>query len=232
MQKSALQTLIEQAAHGDEPAIKKLTRKLCDRLVYIPTAGESAGSQSVNVSFIRIREGERKLIPVFLTNQALKRWLELMEISGESMSLYCSDVFKAVGPDHWMLLEAGSPYWAEIEPNHVEEIRLYEPDEDDEFLDQDDWSTRTETSQKVDPKPIPQQQQVAKPTMNREQKATQEVPIVPRSMIEGNASNPPTGPQQFGFSPTGSGVKRFRQEEDDEVRSTMDLTALRQLNKL
>lgn len=238
MQKSVLQALIEKVSQGDQISIKKLTKKLCDRLVFVPTLEtKNEGTNKVKVSVIRVREGDRKIIPIFLTQQSLKKWLDLMEMTGEGMAIYCSDICKALGNGNWLMLEAGSQYWAELEPKYGDEIAAYEPEEDDDFLEPDQWSMREKVSQ-VEPKPIPQQMQSEPKPLPVN--TTQEVPIVPHPMTIKHNMNPSEKVTQFpavgktgapnppaGESERSSGLKRFRHNDDDDVRSTMDLTALR-----
>lgn len=258
MQKSALQALLEKASQGDVSSLQKLTKKLCDRLVFVPIVeSKNQTDSTVKVSVIRIREGERKIIPVFLSQQTLKRWLELTDLSGEGMAIYCSDICKALGTGHWLMVDAGADYWVELEPMYAGEIAEYEPEEDDEFLEPEQWSMRENVTQKVEPKPIPQQQVAPKPIFESPEPpspeipmqepmqvdATQEVQIVPHPMTVRHNLNPSEKVTQFpglgkmgteddAPAPTserGSGLKRYRQTDDDEgdVRATMDLTALR-----
>lgn len=261
MQKSALQALLEKASQGDVPSLQKLTKKLCDRLVFIPIVeSKNQGNDTVKVSVIRVREGDRKIIPAFLSQQTLKRWLDLTELSGEGMAMYCSDICKALGAGHWLMIDAGTEYWVELDPKYADEIGAYEPiEEDDEFLEPEQWSMRETVAQKVESKPISQQTVTQQPPTNpvlqalqqgvqaplqqpMQINATQEVPIVPHPMTVKHNLNPSEKVAQFpglgkmgadGAAPQpndrSSGLKRFRQEDDDDgdIRSTMDLTALR-----
>lgn len=215
MQKSALQLLIEKASQGDEGSLQKLSTKLCDRLVFVPIAESTQMNESqVKISNIIVREGERKILPVFLTTQSLNRWMSLVELAGEGMSLYCSDILKALGPNYWIMLEAGSPSWVEIDPSYTETIRLYEPMEEEPFFE-----------------PAPSKPMATAKPMN----LTQEVPIVPHPMTTQANANPAEKVTQFPFQKKNqddepsrsSGLKRFRHNDEDDIRATMDLTALR-----
>lgn len=242
MQKSVLHLLLKKVSDGDLTAAPKLCSKMADRLVHIPTLEvKNEGSKSTKISVIRVREGERALVPLFTTQQLLKNWLEINEIEGDGMSLLCADVCMALESANWIMIDAGTDYWVELEPRWVQTIAQTNM-EDDEFLEADQWSLREKTEERVAVEPEPQQEpEIPMPQQQKQMpiNATQEVPIVPHPLTVKVAANPSEKVTEFpalarmGASDEerASGLKRFRQNDEDDVRATMDLSSLRQNNK-
>lgn len=238
MQKSALQVMLKRISEGDMALVPKLCSKLADRLVYIPVLEvKNEGTNRTKVSVIRIREGSRALVPIFTAQPILKSWLSLNGIKGDGMSLLCADVCTAVEKGTWMMVDAGTDYWIELEPSNVQKIAETEIIIND-TLEEDSWSMRSKTEKKVSSHV---EDSAVSASQEKPIYMTQEVPIVPHPMTMKNQLNPSEGVSKFSkLGPMGKNevpeapaeqsggfFKRFRQRDDDDRRATMDLTAFK-----
>ena len=199
MQKSMLHILLKKIAGGDASAKSKVVARLAERLIIVPSLSSTSEGRETKVSVITIKEGQRSLIPIFTTLPLLKDWLEKNEIKGEGISINCADICLALGRERWIVVDPGTDYWCELEPEIVKEISAFQIEEDDFY--EDNLS-----------KPLNQADSL--PPIN----ATVEVPILPKEIAKYSKLNPPSAVKNF---------PRLRQKSEADIRPTMDLTNFR-----
>lgn len=234
--KAMIDALLEKIAGGDKTSIVKLCNLIAGEQVFIPTLQiKDTGGAATKVSVLRLKEGTRKLVPVFTSEDAASEWMSIMGLSADQIPLLCSDLCLTLEPNTWLMLDASSAYCCELEPKYVKLIANTEVDfisEDEKQNDEEERilsavlsGTAPEVAAKPEPpKPIP----TPPPAVERAVGRTQVVPVVPKSLTElkklseelaaGNVpSQNPIG---------GSGVRRFRDNDTEDPRDTVDLTAV------
>jgi hypothetical protein len=199
MQKTVLHLLLKKISQGDSSAKTKIVPKLAERLVIVPSVKMKNIGTETKVSVITIKESDRSLIPIFTSMPLLKSWLEKNEIEGEGLSINCADICLALGGNRWIMIDPGTDYWCEIEPEYVQKIADFQVEEDDFFDEEPSF---------VEPK---------KPELAPINK-TIEVPIVPKEIVKAVSLNPESDVKSY---------PRLRQKTDEDVRATMDLTSLK-----
>ena len=218
MQKSILHLLLKKIADGDVSAKQKIVPRLADRLIMVATKSSQSVGRETKISVITLRENDRKIIPIFTTMPLLKSWLEKNEIVAEGMSMNCADICLSLSGERWIMVDPGTDYWCEIEPEYVKQIAAFEP-EDDDFFPEDvkvkpmatnDNKPRTPETKT---EPVIELKEPLAP-INR----TIEVPILPKEIAQFAKMNP---------SPEVKSFPRLRQKSEEDVRSTMDLTNFR-----
>lgn len=250
--KAMLQSLLWKVARGDKTSIVKLCNIIAGEEVYIPTlkVQETNGS-STKVSVMRLREGDRRLVPIFTTEGELTEWMSVMGIAGSTMPLLCSDLCLTLDNQTWLLIETQGKGAVELEPKYVKlianteldfisEMDDEEPEEDTSDVDEDiknieALNAALESAQPIiskPPQPLPVQPQPPKQVAPQERAMgrTQVVPVVPKTIAELQklseelaAANSETSSSSDAVS---SGVRKFRDNDKDDSRSTVDLTAV------
>lgn len=131
MVKTQLQLFLTKVSQGDMSFMPKLCAQLADRLIYAPVLRKRDPSRgaTTKVSAIRIREGERSIIPVFTALPVLKKWCELNELENESISLLCADLCGALEKGSWLLIDGGTTHQVELAPDSVQMIAQYQSEE-------------------------------------------------------------------------------------------------------
>jgi hypothetical protein len=214
MNKNILHSLLKKYADGDVSVVDSVIPKLADRLVVLPTVTTSTNQENgqIKVSVVTLKESNRSVIPVFTTMALLKDWLAKMEINGEGLSMSGVDVALSLGTHRWLMVDPGTDYWCEFEPDIVRQIAEFEVEDDWDF---DEPVIDKQTNNSFQQKPTSFDTSINK---------TQEVPILLNPLTTQKNLNPSNQVQSFAPIKT----NRLRTNDDaNERKATMDLTNLR-----
>lgn len=124
MRKSLLNLYLQKVSSGDLEYIDRLCSQLADRLIYAPIANssETPGSAKTTFAVVKLTEAHRSLVPVFTTEEGLKKWITSSSHSGSSISLLGADFCAALGNKSWLVVDPGSDLSVELQPSFVVKI--------------------------------------------------------------------------------------------------------------
>lgn len=128
MRKSLLNLYLQKVAEGDLEYIDRLCSQLADRLIYAPitTKIDAVSAAKTTFSVVKLTEVHRDLVPVFTSEEGLKKWMQSIQHTGGSISLLGADFCAALGDKTWLQVDPGSSLSVELQPKLVCKIAAIE----------------------------------------------------------------------------------------------------------
>lgn len=129
-----LHFFLKRVADGDRSAISKLTNKLADKLVYVPTAAPGLGTRAriEKVQVLKIPKNGAACVPIFTSSRLFQDWAKKDDHQGDSISLLCADLAIALRNEDAttsFIVDYGSEHEATLDYAVIKAISESAPEE-------------------------------------------------------------------------------------------------------
>lgn len=138
-EKNMLNLYLSKLAQGDRSCVSKLTKRLADRLLFLPVLTKSSdrrsGGPTMTLNVYRHAKDDKEVIPVFTSEKIFKSWRLNVSVEIEQVPLLGADLCAALGHDNWISIDEGSEHAVVVDPDVVLKIASEPASDNSDFAE-------------------------------------------------------------------------------------------------